>query len=411
MFISHAFGGADEELAGALKKDLAAAGLEGYMAEKEQRYDLLISDKIRHEIDESDWLVAIITERGLASASLHEEIGYALKGGARVALMIEEGVEKRGMLVYGKEYETFTVPNFAEHLRKVALSMSKTARSVSLQFPIREETKLFLEKRKILSANPSNFAVNEHFPHLDSPLLDAKKPVVLFTACPYDLRNNANVTAPEFLEWVKATATVNVDGRSLRVRGLEPHVNCRRLLAIDEHPHARSRKVIAYREFDAGGFFEFGTSHLFLGRNDRGKMELSLCHMAGELWSFLAQARLFYQKTEIDIPFYVFVSIRNSDHLRLGNYGNEAMTYSQYGGLALAPHAPVTHHKTITSCPLFKLDSRATDADIARAAREAAREVCNAYGETTPKCYGADGSFSWGLWDKIHTKAAGGGRL
>lgn len=47
VFITHTFGGEDEGLGVALKEDLEAAGMEGYMAEKAQRYDLLISDKMR----------------------------------------------------------------------------------------------------------------------------------------------------------------------------------------------------------------------------------------------------------------------------------------------------------------------------------------------------------------------------
>ena len=90
VFISHAFGRDDEALAGVLKEDLDAAGLDGYMAERAPRYDLLLSVKIRQEIDDSGCLVAIITKRSQASASVHEEIGYALGRGVEVALMVEE---------------------------------------------------------------------------------------------------------------------------------------------------------------------------------------------------------------------------------------------------------------------------------------------------------------------------------
>ena len=408
VFISHAFGGGDEELAGALKGDLAAAGLDGYLAEESQRYDLLIGDKIRQEIDESDWLVAIITERGQASASLHEEIGYALKGGARVALMIEEGVEKKGVLVYGKEYETFSAPNFAEHSRKVARSIAESPRPPPRRHPLGEDARAFLEGRRILSTDSADFAENDYFPQLFSPVPDdGEKPVALFTACPHDLENDADVTAPEFAEWVGATAGVEVDGRRVRVLGLEPHVDIGRLLAIDLSPRAPPRRdVLVYREFQSSGFFEYGTSHLFFTRNDRGARELHLCYMVGEFWAFLAQARLFYRRIGLDSPFTTFLSVKNSDRLRLSNYGDDALRTSPDRGAYL----PVTHRRNISLQYAFKSVSEATDEEIARAAKRAAKEVCNAYGETTPRCYGEDGSFSWRLWSTAARGSAMGGQ-
>ena len=411
VFISHAFGGGDEVLAGAFKDGLEEADIDGYLAEKTQRHDLMLSDKIRQEIDESDWLVAIITKQSYASASVHEEIGYALGKGVRVALMVEEGVKKNGVLVHGREYEVFTVPEFATHSRKMIKSISNSPRAAPFHYTIREATKGFLEGRNILSVKTSNFAVNEQFPHLHSPLSDDEKPVVLFTACPHDLRNNVDVTAPEFVEWVGATTGVTVDGRQTRVQGLDPNVDIGRLLAIDEHPSAHPRiRVRAYREFLSTGFFEFGTSYLFFDRNKRGQIEMHLCYIVGEFWSFLVQARLFYRKTGLDLPFSVFASIKNSDRLRLGNYGNEVMRPSQYGRSSSNPRAPSTHHKNILLHYPFKSAREASDGEIARAARDAAKRVCNAYGETTPRCYNEDGSFSWALWDFVARNSPRGWR-
>ena len=326
-FISHALGGDDEPLANALKEDLGEAGITGYLAEKTQRYDLPISDKIKQEIDESNWLVAVITERSHASASVHEEIGYALRRGIRVALMVEEGVEAAGVFTYGREYARFSVPKFGEHSRRMATFIADSPRQQPPRPAIRDATKRFLQGRNVLSANPDNFAANEHYRHLFSPVPDdTKKPAALFTACPNDLVGNADVAAPEFAEWVEATASVEAGSRQVRVPGLEPHVDTGMLLAIDQSPRAPpGRNILTYRVFQSNGLFEFGTSRFFFDRNGRGNMEMHLCYTVGEFWSFLAQARLFYRKTGLDSPFTAFVSVRNSDRLRPGNYGDEAL--------------------------------------------------------------------------------------
>ena len=402
VFISHAFGGADEPLANALKEDLGAAGIGGYLAERTPRYDLPISDKIRREINESDWLVAVITGRSHASASVHEEVGYALGRGVKVALMVEEGVEVAGVFTYGREYAKFSVPKFGEHSSRMAKFIAGFPCPVPPRPAIRDATKRFLEGRNVLSSSPDNFAVNEHFCHLHSLLPDDEKPAVLFTACPHDLDGNADVTAPEFAEWVEATASVEVDGQQVRVPGLEPHVDIGRMLAIDWSPRAPpGRNILTYRVFQSNGLFEFGTSHLFFTRNNRGNMEMHLCYLVGEFWSFLAQARLFYRKIGLDSPFTAFVSVRNSDCFHLGNYGDEALRPPSRRSVPSGRYSPATHRRNISLRHAFGPARKATDEEIARAARDTARKVCNAYGETTPRCYDEGGSFSWKLWSIV----------
>ena len=411
VFISHVFGGADDALANILKEDLAAVGIDGYLVEKTPRHDLPIGDKIRRKIDESDWLVAIITGRSHASPSVHEELGYALGRGVKVALMVEEGVEAADVFAYGREPEIFRGPEFGKHSRKVARFIADFPRPPLSRHAIRDATRRFLEGRNILSASAANFAVNEHFCHLFSPVLDdGEKPAVLFTACPHDLGNSADVTSPEFAEWVGAAASVAVDGRRVRVLGLDPHIDIERLLAVDQHPRApRQRNVLAYREFRSNAFFEFGSSHAFFGRSGR-RMELHLCYMVGEFWSFLAQARSFYRKIGLDAPFTAFVSVRNSDRLHLGNYGDETEHYSSYGKMSLGRHSTSTRHPSILLRYPFESARGATDEEIAWVAKEMARQVCGAYGEAAPRCYGRDGSFSWGLWHTVAQSAARGDR-
>lgn len=102
VFISHHIG-KDEKLAGILQLSLKKRGITGYIAQRKQEYELLIIDKIKNQIENSDYLVAIITKHGLKSASVHEEIGYAIASDVKVILMVEEFVDEQGVLIHGKE--------------------------------------------------------------------------------------------------------------------------------------------------------------------------------------------------------------------------------------------------------------------------------------------------------------------
>jgi len=91
VFISHKIEG-DAEFGIQLQKSLAKEDIFGYIAELKQEYDILISEKIKGEIYKSKYLITIITEHSLNSASVHEEIGYAIGKDIPVLLMIEESV-------------------------------------------------------------------------------------------------------------------------------------------------------------------------------------------------------------------------------------------------------------------------------------------------------------------------------
>lgn len=417
VFISHAFGWADEPLANAFKEDLGAAGIGGYLAEKTQRYDLLISDKIRQEIDESDWLVAIITKRSHASASVHEEIGYALGRGVRVALMVEEGVEKSGVLVHGREYEVFTVPEFAKHSSKMARFIAGSPRPAPRPPPsLGEAATALLDGRNILSAESADFAQNARFAGLYSGLLgDDEKPAFLFTAIPHDL-GDYDVTTDEFAEWVGSVKHLEVQGRQIPVREAEQKVDIGTLRVVKRYPGASPGKdVLTYREFLSSGLFEYGTSHLFLGRNDAGQLplflgrndakqlSLYLPYMVGEFWGFVVYARSFYQKIGMRGRFTVLLSIKNSSKLALEDHGDEAAdpVRMHMNMPLLAPQAPRTGRRNIQFSHTFASADGLSNEEIAGAVQKAARTTCNAYGVSAPRCYDGNGQFAWKLWKWI----------
>lgn len=111
VFISHKFVKEDQKLALELQKLLLDNHINGYMAERKREYELLIGDKIKREIERSDYLVAILTKNALGSPSVNEEIGYALGKNVHVLLLLEKDMNS-GVLSHGREPEYFIHSNF-----------------------------------------------------------------------------------------------------------------------------------------------------------------------------------------------------------------------------------------------------------------------------------------------------------
>lgn len=118
VFISHTFADDDQELSQILQKTLAEKDIAGYLAEKKQEYDLLIRDKIRDEIEKSDYIVGVVTNKARESASVNQELGYALRAGVRMIIMLEKEA-KNGVLTHGMEVEEFTREKFQESCKKI----------------------------------------------------------------------------------------------------------------------------------------------------------------------------------------------------------------------------------------------------------------------------------------------------
>ena len=113
IFISHSQ--KDEKIARMLKQILEKENDidEVFIFEEKKRYGIQIDRKITNEIDESDYLVAIITNYSKQSASVNQELGYAQGKGLQKIPMMEKGSEK-GFLVYGSENIDFTLENFED---------------------------------------------------------------------------------------------------------------------------------------------------------------------------------------------------------------------------------------------------------------------------------------------------------
>lgn len=118
VFISHTFSNEDKELASILFDCLKGKKIEGYLAEEKKDYDLLIRDKIRLEIESSDYVVGIVTNQAKESASVNQELGYALGKNIPILIMIEKNASS-GVLTFGIEPEEFERINFKIHCENI----------------------------------------------------------------------------------------------------------------------------------------------------------------------------------------------------------------------------------------------------------------------------------------------------
>jgi len=119
VFISHKFIRKDQELASTLQSILRKKEIFGYIADKKKEYTLPIDEKIQNSLRESQFLIAIISSESLTSASVNQEIGFALGNDIPVALMIEKGLIPEGVFTRGRDVEEFTRENFSSHCEKI----------------------------------------------------------------------------------------------------------------------------------------------------------------------------------------------------------------------------------------------------------------------------------------------------
>jgi len=124
VFISHTFVDEDLNLAQKLQQVLSEAGIDGYIAETRREYNKLIRDKIIAKIRNSDHMIAILTENTFDSASVNQELGYALREGISPIIMLEKNA-KQGVLTFGIDPEEFTKATFLESCNKVLSHIQK----------------------------------------------------------------------------------------------------------------------------------------------------------------------------------------------------------------------------------------------------------------------------------------------
>lgn len=119
VFISHRFVSQDQKLAVTLRDVLKSKKIGGYLAESNQEYELRLDEKIRERIKNSDYVVGIITNNSKDSASVNQELGFALGDKTPLIIMVEKSVP-HGVLTTSRETAEFTEENFIKQCELVA---------------------------------------------------------------------------------------------------------------------------------------------------------------------------------------------------------------------------------------------------------------------------------------------------
>lgn len=167
VFISHKFIKRDQELALKTRNILREKEIDGYLAEGIKEYELLIGDKIRKRIENSNYVIGIITSDSVKSPSVNQELGYALGINIPVLLLVEKGIE-HGVLTHGRDIEEFTLDNFEKkctNIRDYILEKGKKVKNPNIDNewlipnvyePVYNQLMTFVENKSNLELIPPN---------------------------------------------------------------------------------------------------------------------------------------------------------------------------------------------------------------------------------------------------------------
>jgi len=117
VFISHS--NEDKEFADGLFDSLDnIVEITPYMAEYFPKAGIDLKEKIARNLDESQFAIALLTQSGVASQWVNQEIGYARARKLHIIPVIEEGVKVQGFLE-GVEYIKLDRGNFRDTISQV----------------------------------------------------------------------------------------------------------------------------------------------------------------------------------------------------------------------------------------------------------------------------------------------------
>lgn len=103
VFVSHS--AKDQVLFMDLTSLLVELGLEVLVAEWYFSPGMPLDKKVFAQIDKADCMVALLTENGVASSWVQQEIGYMLKSGKPLVPLVEKGTDPRELgALQGREY-------------------------------------------------------------------------------------------------------------------------------------------------------------------------------------------------------------------------------------------------------------------------------------------------------------------
>lgn len=400
VFISHTFSARDKELASILQEILSEKKIQGYLAEEKKEYDLLIRDKIRNEIEESDYVVAIVTNNAKESASVNQELGYALGNNIPIIIMLEEEA-KVGVLTYGIEPEEFTRENFVEHCKNVRTHILE--KGLTQKIKSEQPSENFLIKRNLLDETSSNFGMNANSEKLKTSIkdLDGKeKPFVLFSACPKFLLKELPLMSKEYADWLNTKGIITIKGNdTLFLRG---HTRKPDLDLITYEFENNYEKIMRYLELNQNGFVEQGITNPLIYddryKNDSRISVLNLFSLTGAFWAFVVFCKQYYDFIKFNDDVDIRLSIHNAKDLTLmgfgGKTGNMEHIWTEPNSTWWNEEPPQTTRQNIALAISATIDELTEDY-IENKVHEISNKISHAYGLDFAMCYDFDGNFNF----------------
>ena len=112
-FISHS--NMDSHLVNYLHQSLILYGIEPYLAERDLKPNHYLSEKVIHNLKNSDCVVVLLTRNGVCSKYVQNEVGIAIGSNIPIVPIVEKGIRSEELAVLqGKEYIEYD-PYFPEN--------------------------------------------------------------------------------------------------------------------------------------------------------------------------------------------------------------------------------------------------------------------------------------------------------
>lgn len=383
--------------------------MDGYMAEKRPEYKMLIGDKIKNEITTSTCLVAIITTNSRASASVHEEIGFAMGKSIEVLLMIEKSKELKGVLTYGREPKRFTEASFVADGEDIALYIREEISEKTNPTKISMDD--YILSRNLHDQTSDDFCKNDQTnilkPGINHQTASGIMPFILFSAWPHN-KVTIPVQEPKIAEFLNTYKRIEIENNHVHFldnydeRELESLVYYNNSPSSDQRVYGINPDITRYLELQTNGFLEQGISKKIINQVDINGMlvpSLHHCWLTGAFWAFLKFTKMYYEFNGMNEKFDVVLSIRNSGNLMLHGFGGKTngARWGEPDEIGWYTKNPSTKQRNI-QLKLENLDlEKMTDEHIKSEVRTISDRIAYAYGMKSARCYNNDSSFNWEL--------------
>lgn len=374
------------QLSHQLKDRLDDNGISCYLYDLEAKYDSSLYQKITDAINDSQALIAIITE-GQNSASVHEEIGYSIAKSKSVIIMLEEGADD-GVLSHEREKEPFTREDFDSRIHRIIEYLKNIDNGNTVQL---ETTSTNFPKMRNLDPTSSNFLQNQNSDRLENIMAKSARssnPLVLFFSCPVRLLNDVNITSSEYRSWLKNFQKISVEGIDIPFYGHNEKIGFEKMT----YYNGDANKFSNYLEICSNGFIEQGFTQPLLYQYSGEHPVLHSCWLAGAFCAFLTFCGKHYAKFEYEDEIDICLSIRDAQELALVGFGGKnenGNTWADPYGHDWGDSVPSTDEPNL-QMPLRLQVSDLSEERIKAITRVFSDKIANAYGLDFALCYNYD---------------------